>query len=369
VRFLVAPDKFKRSLTAASVAQQIALGLREALPTAEITTAAVADGGEGTADVICRACGGEWVGCNAHDSLGRAIDARYVWLRDRATAVIEMSEAAGLSRIASAERDPVRASTFGVGEMMNRAIESGATHIIVGLGGSATTDGGFGMARAFGYKFYDTEGGELGGAVSDLLRLARMRPPAPLYDVKITGAVDVQNPLVGRRGAPRVFGSQKGATAEQIELLESALTRLADLGAHDLGCDYRDVAGAGAAGGLGFGLVTFCSAELRSGFDIVAEAIELQSKIEAADVVITGEGCLDAQTAEGKAPAGVARLARDAGKRVFAIVGSVGTAGSELFDDVYPLTNSNITVDEAIARAPELLRERARELAVSLSRR
>jgi glycerate 2-kinase len=361
VRVLIAPDKFKGSLNAREVAECIATGLRDVLPGATIEIVPVADGGEGTADVICQACAGEWVTCLAHDALGRAIMARYVWVPDRSLAVMEMSDAAGMSRIALLDRDPLRADTYGVGEMLLDAAHRGAREIIIGLGGSATNDGGFGMARALGFRFFADQH-ELTNGPGELLSLARIVPLQQLP--RIIGAADVRNPLLGARGATRTFGPQKGATPEQLEILEEALGQLADVVARDLGCDFRETAGAGAAGGLGFGLMSFCGATIRPGFELVAEMLDLEAFIERADVVITGEGSLDEQTLEGKAPAGVARLARKLGKRVFAIVGRATPDPGvlQVFDGVFALATPSVTPEEAIARAPELMRERGREL-------
>jgi glycerate kinase len=375
MRILIAPDKFKGSLTAQEVADQIALGLRERLPKAVIRMVPMADGGEGTADVIRDACAGEWINCSAHDALGRAIDARYVWLQDRASAVIEMSAAAGLWRIGPEERDLLRATTYGVGELMNDAATRGAKEILLGLGGSATNDGGLGMARALGFEFLGNNDGTGSSARThdkaiqhpgDLVNLTRiLSTNGERGFPKITIAADVRNPLLGPRGATRTFGPQKGGTPEQLEFLERGLERLADLAARGLGRDLRDSPGGGAAGGLGFGLMTFCNAIVKSGFEVVAEFVRLRSAIEEADIVITGEGRLDEQTLEGKAPAGVARLARELGKPIFAIVGSTGETarGNSLFDAVLVLARDGITPQESTGRAGELLQERARELA------
>ena len=406
MHILIAPDKFKGSLSAWQVAENIALGIRDVIPEAQIEIAPVADGGEGTAEVICSARGGEWVTCPAHGPLGNPIEARYVWLGE--SAVIEMSETAGLRALKNGVRDVLRANTFGVGEMLLDAAKRGAREIIVGLGGSVTNDGGFGMARALGFRFFGVQnfraGGspgdssignrkrllyksretdvELSDAPQDLVSLRRIDapvaagvPPAKFSEIqpasaqggplqiKIVAACDVRNPLLGENGATRTFGPQKGATAEQLEILERALTKLADTITRDLGCDFRNNPSAGAAGGLGFGLMSFCDAELQPGFDVVANAVELEEKIKAADVVITGEGKLDTQTLEGKAPAGVARLAREFGKRVFAVVGRAEADQEvrEIFEGVYELGGS-------IPQARELLRERARELANMLKR-
>jgi glycerate kinase len=368
MRILIAPDKFKGSLSGREVAESIAAGLRDVLGDANIETTPVADGGEGTAEVIRDACGGDWVTREAHDALGRAITVRYALLHDRRSAVMEMSEVAGLGRVAPDERDPVRANTYGVGEMLVDAAQRGAREMIVGLGGSATNDGGFGMARALGFRFLSRDGAELTGPVSDLLVLERISPPRNRHLSDVIGAADVRSPLLGGRGATRTFGPQKGAAPDQLDVLEESLARLADIVARDLGCDFREADGAGAAGGLGFGLMSFCGATIRPGFDLIGEMLDLGAAIQRADVVITGEGSLDEQTLEGKAPAGVARLARVMGKRVYAIVGRAteNPAVLQVFDGVYPLVSPAITSEEAMSRTNDLLRKRARELGRAL---
>jgi glycerate kinase len=360
MRFLIAPDKFKGSLSALDVAEQIANGIRDVLPAAEIEIAPIADGGEGTAEVICRARGGEWISCAAHDPFGQLITARYVWLSDSNTALVEMSEVAGMHR--ALQRDPLRANTFGVGEMLLDGARRGAQKIVVGLGGSATNDGGFGMARALGFRFLAEET-ELANGPEELVNLTRIVPPNELQLPHIVAAADVRNPLLGERGATRVFGPQKGAGSDALVLLERALTRLADVVAHDLGCDFREQPGAGAAGGLGFGLMSFCGAEFCPGFDVVAEAIQLADKIRNADVVITGEGRLDAQTLEGKGPARVAELARASNKQSCAIVGEADESATTMFDHVVTLARPPMTRTMGIKLASELLRERAQEMA------
>ena len=384
VRILITPDKFKGSLNAREVAQNIAKGLRDILPDAEIDIVPMADGGEGTAEVICDARGGSWLKCKAHDPLGREIDARYAWIESGKIAVMEMSEAAGMRRLTQSERDPLRANTFGVGEMLLDAANRGAHEITIGLGGSATNDGGFGMARAVGFRFLSSvalmryllarlrgerlNAPELSGSVIELQTLERITKPEKLSLPRIIAAADVRNWLTGEKGATRTFGPQKGATADQLEQMDLALVRLADVVEQDFGFDYQNQPGAGAAGGLGFGLMSFCGAKIRPGFDVVAEAVGLESKIEDADVVITGEGSLDRQTLEGKTPAGVARLARKLGKRVFAIVGRASKDGvvREMFDGVYENAREGMSQDENMRRAAELLRENARALACTL---
>ena len=375
MRILIAPDKFNGALNAREVAENIAKGLRDALPDAKIDIVPMADGGEGTAEAICEARGGSWLKCKAHDPLGREIEARYAWIEDGKLAVMEMSEAAGMRRLSESERDPVRATTFGVGEMILDAASRGANEMIIGLGGSATNDGGSGMARALGFRFdyeqeheQEQEREKDRECMTDLVNLGRIEKPQDLKLPKIIAAVDVQNPLLGENGATRVFGPQKGASEDELSVLERALTRLADVVAEEFGFDYRDTPGAGAAGGLGFGLMSFCGATIRSGFDVVAEAVGLESKMKGVDVVITGEGSLDRQTLEGKTPTGVARLARKFGKKVFAIAGRYdgNEQVHELFDEVYQLARSGISEKEQMKRAGELLREKAQELAKSL---
>src|SRR5436190_13390630 len=366
MKILIAPDKFKGALNAREVAENVAKGLRDVLPEANIEIVPMADGGEGTAEAICAMRGCSWSQCKAHDALGREIAARYGWIEDQKLAVMEMSEAAGMWRLSENERDPLRANTFGVGEMILDAANRGANEIIIGLGGSATNDGGFGMARALGFRF-DYEHEQV--RVTDLLELKRIEKPKDFALPKMIAAVDVKNPLLGRNGATRVFGPQKGASQNELDILERALTRLADVVAKEFGFDCRNEAGAGAAGGLGFGLMSFCGAKVRPGFEVVAEAVDLESKIKDADVVITGEGSLDRQTLEGKTPAGVARLARKLGKPVFAIVGRATKDREvrEMFDGVYENARPGMSEQENMSHAAELLRENARELGKTLS--
>ena len=389
MRILIAPDKFKGTLNAREVAQNIAKGLLDVMPDAQIEIVPMADGGEGTAEAICEARGGSWLECKAHDPLGREIDARYGWIDQEKLAVMEMSEAAGMWRLSESERDPIRATTFGVGEMILDATKRDANEIIIGLGGSATNDGGFGMARALGSRFLGeplwndglgsrrnlnvTAGKasflgpqqELAGAVIELAGLRRIERPKGLKAPAIIAAVDVKNPLLGENGATRVFGPQKGASPSDLDNLERALTRLADVVASEFGFDYRNEAGAGAAGGLGFGLLSFCGATIRPGFEVVAGAVGLEAKMKDADLVITGEGSLDRQTLEGKTPAGVARLARKLGKPVFAIVGRASEDPElrEIFDGIYQNARPGMSQHENMKHAAELLRENARELA------
>lgn len=369
MKILIAPDKFKGTLTACEVGEAIAEGLREILPDAEIDIVPMADGGEGTAEVISKALGAQWVVCKAHDPLGREIQAGYGWLDDRKLAVMEMSEAAGMWRLRPNELNPEIANTFGVGEMILDASKRGAIEIIIGLGGSATNDGGFGMARALGYRFFGGEA-QLSGAVSELETLTKIEKPLQREAFKIIAAVDVRNPLLGKNGATRVFGPQKGVKQDKIEKFEGALSRLADIVTNQFGFDYRNEPGAGAAGGLGFGLLSFSGAKIEHGFDVVAKSVSLESKIKNADVVITGEGSLDRQTLEGKTPAGVANLARKLNKRVIAFVGR--DAGDPevraLFAGVYQNARPGMSTEENMRRAADILQDNARQLADQLKK-
>lgn len=384
MRILIAPDKFKGALNAREVAESIAAGLREVLPDAEIDIAPMADGGEGTAEAICDALGGSWLKCKAHDPLGREIEARYGWVDKDKIAVMEMSEAAGMRRLTRKELNPAIATTFGVGEMLLDAAQRGAKEIIIGLGGSATNDGGFGMARALGFRFLTSvslttglstwlrgkriEVPELTGPVTELRTLERIEKPKNLSLPRIIAAVDVKNPLLGETGATQVFGPQKGLPSDQTKRFDLALARLADVIEQDFHVDHADERGAGAAGGLGFGLMSFCGATIRPGFDVVAESIGLEATMKDVDLVITGEGSLDRQTLEGKTPAGVARCARKLGKRVYAIVGRATDEAEprKLFDGVYQNARPGMSDEQNMKHAAEFLRENARELANSL---
>jgi glycerate kinase len=365
MRIAVAPDKFKGSLSAMEVATAICEGIREVIPRAEIEVIPIADGGEGTAEVIFAAVGGCWVTCRVHDPLGRQIDARYLLIDSGSIAVIEMCEAAGLHHLTETELDPLRATTFGVGELIVDAARRQVAHIVVGLGGSATNDGGFGMARALAYRFFDNDGSQLRTAIRKLRTLKRIERPRNLVLPPIIGAFDVHTPLLGRRGTSRVFSPQKGATPVDVAVLEKSLKRLARVAARQVRSFHPQTRGAGAAGGLGFGLAVFAGASLQPGFELVAKIIRAQTRIRQADLVITGEGSLDAQSLAGKAPAAMAALARSCGKPVFAIAGRIENNRkiAALFDTVYALECLEPDVDRRMTGARELVRKAAGELA------
>src|SRR4051812_13160394 len=370
MKILVAPDKFKGVVTAREAAESIAAGIREGLPGANIEILPVADGGEGTAEVVCQALGGEWRRVSSHGATGAACEARYAWIARANAAVFEMSEVAGVKTIAGESFDIDAASTFGVGEIIQQAVRDRASEIIVGLGGSMTNDGGFGMARALGCTFLDTHGNPLPQRVTALTKLEHVRlDRGILQGTRIIAAADVMNPLLGPEGATRVFAAQKGARPEQMDSLEQGLTKLADVLQRDLGFDGKLIPGGGAAGGLGFGLMAFCGAEIQSGFDLVAHVIGLEHMIATADVVVTGEGSLDRQSLAGKAPIAVAAMASRLGKKVFAVVGR--TDGDEalrrIFDGIFEVARDGSVDREHIRRAPELLRAGGKALAARLA--
>jgi glycerate kinase len=340
-----------------------------ACPSDVLEPAPIADGGEGFAAALCLALGGEWVLCLVDDPLGRKVEGRYAWVEKDRMAILEMSEASGLWRLKADELAPLRANTYGTGQLIRAAAERGARKILVGLGGSATTDGGIGMAAALGYETLTSDGEDLEPIPANLTALTRIVNEAAIDLPKIIAACDVQNPLLGPRGTARVFGPQKGADPKTVAALEMHLENLADVVATDLGCDFRETPGAGAAGGIGFGLMSFCRAQMRSGFDVVAEALHLEERIATCDLVITGEGRLDGQTLEGKGPAGVAALARKHGKPVLAFAGSISdhadVAGT--FSTTCPIIDEPVPLDEAMRRGAEFLTravERAARLIV-----
>jgi glycerate 2-kinase len=358
MRILIAPDKFKGSLTAKEVAYAIRDGFHSVFPEANFDIVPVADGGEGTAEIFLESLGGQRVEVAAHDALGRSVTASYSWIPSSELAVIDMSSASGLWRIADTERNPSRASTFGTGELMADAIARGAKNLIIGLGGSATNDAGVGMAAALGWTFLDDQNQAVAPCPAEFLRIRHIVPPATRLSCSVTGLCDVKNPLLGELGATRVFGPQKGVTPEALASLDEALGDLANMCREQLGNDYSNTPGAGAAGGLGFGLLAFCHGSLEPGFQAVARLMDLESQTADADLVITGEGRLDAQSLQGKAPFEIARLAARHGKPV---IGFAGLVEEDLpgLDACVPIANGPLTLDESRLRAAELLRATA----------
>jgi len=356
MRTVVAPDSFKGCLSAADVAAAIASGVRSADPNADILQVPLADGGEGTVDALVAATGGRLLTRSVEGPLGEPVQAAFGLLGDGRTAVVEMAATSGLPLVPPDQRDPTRTSTFGTGELIRAALDEGADRLIVGIGGSATTDCGCGMAQALGVRFLDASGRPIervtGGRLRDVARLdLRDRDPR-LSAARVRVACDVDNPLYGPRGAAHVYGPQKGATPEQVEELDQGLRHVAAVIERDLGLAVADRLGAGAAGGLGAGLVAFCGATLEPGVNIVLEAVDLPSLVAGADLVITAEGRVDEQTAYGKTPAGVARVARAAGVPVVALGGSVALDAQALysvgFAAVFSILPGPITLEEAM---------------------
>ncbi len=371
MKILIAPDSFKESLTALEVCHAIQSGFMQIFPNADYTLLPMADGGEGTAEVLSYALGGSWQKVVVRDPLKRAISAHYLLLPN-ATAVIEIAQACGLPLLTIAERNPLVTSSYGVGEMINDAISKGAKRIIIGLGGSATNDAGAGMLSALGMQFYNEQNQPLGAGGAQLASLKIIDNSAfnaDILDTVFEVACDVTNPLCGSLGASAVFGPQKGADPVQVAQLDQALTNFAAVcnQHHHLG--YQNVAGAGAAGGLGFALMTFCNAKLQSGFDTVATAVRLADHIANADLVITGEGKLDAQSAMGKVVGGVSMVAKDAGKPVIAICGSVDTLASSQnaqFDVVMPSIQKLESIDKIFENAYNNIETTAKNVAASM---
>jgi glycerate 2-kinase len=364
MRILIAMDKFKGSLTAAEAGEAVRRGLARVLEGADVDPCPMADGGEGTTAAVVTALGGEIVEIDAHDARGREIVAQY-GLIDRgqgAEAVMEMCATAGLVQVSDLPLDPVSASTRGTGEMIRDALSRNVKRIIIGIGGSATNDGGIGMAQALGCMFLDAQGKPVLDLPHDFECVESIvRTNLPMCEILV--ACDVRNPLLGEQGATRVYGAQKGV--RDFAFFEARLEKLANIVARDLGVDFRDESGAGAAGGLGFGLMSFCGARLVPGFDLIASIIGLESRIARSDVVFTGEGKLDGQTLHGKGPVGVAQMARRAGKRVIGLAGVIEKSAelSRAFDLLLQSKPESMSVDEAMRAGARLLEEKVVESA------
>jgi glycerate kinase len=370
---VVAPDKFKGSLTAQDAALAIERGIRSAWPNREVVRLPMADGGEGTVDVFL-ASGWERVSTRVRGPLGDDVDAAFALSRaSEPRAVVEMAAASGLALLQRARYDPLRASTFGTGELVREALARGARGVIVGLGGSATCDGGAGFLTALGARLLDEDGRDIepGGAALERLASIDLRGlDARLRGVRFVGAADVDAPLLGARGASLCFARQKGASPADVARLERALARFADVAAASLGVDARDDTGTGAAGGLGFALRAFVGASLEPGVEIVADARDLSGLLEGASWCFTGEGSLDAQTLAGKTVLGVAARARAAGARTVAFAGRVerpaAVALAELGVRVVPIAEPSLALAESIARGGELLERAAARIAREL---
>jgi UTP--glucose-1-phosphate uridylyltransferase len=375
LKILIAPNALKGSLAAEAAAQAMAAGVHRVAPRAELTLVPVADGGDGLLEVLRAALDGEIVRLRVSGPLGNKIRASYLYVRSRRLALIEIAAAAGLALVRTGERDPLRASTFGVGELILDAAARGACQILLGIGGSATNDGGMGLACALGVRFLDATGQELTGNGDNLARIERIDPSGldpSLHGIRFQVLCDVDNPLLGERGATRVFGPQKGADGPALEHLEAGLARLAECLADQLGREVRSLPGGGAAGGLGAGLFGFLGAELLPGAELVLDLLGLDQALNGADLVLTAEGRLDGQSRHGKAPAAVARRARARGIPCIALAGSIQDDGNLLADcgmvAAFSLCPGPMTLRQAQADAAGLLNAAtARALACFLS--
>lgn len=362
MKIVLAPDSYKGSMTAQQACEAMAAGIRKVKPEAEIVQVPMADGGEGTVQSLVDATGGRIYTANVQNPLGKSIAAKYGILGDKETAVIEMAEASGLCLLTPQERNPLLTGTYGTGELILHALEQGCRKFILGIGGSATNDGGMGMAQALGARFLDHEGRELPAGGGNLGKLARIETgllDPRIYECSFTVACDVVNPLCGPTGASFIFGPQKGASVEMTAILDHNLAHYADLVKIYLGKAVKDIPGAGAAGGLGAGMLAFLGAELKSGVDIVIEAVRLAEKLAGAKLVFTGEGQCDYQTINGKVPFGVAKEAQKRSVPCIVIAGSIGRGAEILYDygvtSIFSLPDGPMSLEQAFAGAEKLL--------------
>lgn len=370
MKIVIAPDSYKESLTAMEVAVAIENGFRHVLPEAEYIKLPMADGGEGTVQSLVDATGGDIIQHKVTGPLGEQVDAFFGLMGDGKVAIIEMAAASGLHLVAPEQRNPLQTTTYGTGELIKAVLDKGAKHIIVGIGGSATNDGGIGMAQALGIKLLDTYGKEIGyggGALARLATIDMSELDPRLANVKLEVACDVDNPLCGEKGASAVFGPQKGATPEMVMQLDANLEHYAEIIKTQLGTDVKDMAGAGAAGGLGAALLGLLNASLRPGIEIVMDAVNLVDVIADADLVITGEGRIDSQTIHGKTPIGVARTAKKYNKPVIGIAGCLSNdchvVHDHGIDAVFSVVPRSVSLAEALKDAAENVELTARNVA------
>ncbi|MGE6780273.1 glycerate kinase [Vreelandella titanicae] len=366
---LLCPDSFKDALSAQDAATAMARGVQRAAPEAHIQVCPLADGGEGSLDALIAATGAERRQLNVQDALGRPRQAAWGWLSDQRTAFIELAEASGLQHLAANERNALHTSTFGVGELLLAALDQGAEKALLLLGGSATNDGGAGMLQALGARFLDQHGEPLppgGAALNQLASLELDGLDPRLAKFSLEAAVDVDNPLLGERGASAVFGPQKGASPEEVEQLDRALGHFADISAHALSDDYRMLPGVGAAGGMGFAAKAFLNATLKPGIEMIMQQAGMASLLARADLVITGEGRLDGQSLSGKTPIGVSRAAKRLHKPVIVLAGSLGDGWQACFDEgvtaAFALADGPMTLADALPRTAKLLEARCESL-------
>ncbi|GKX63030.1 glycerate kinase [Pragia fontium] len=371
MKIVIAPDSYKESLSALDVAVQIEAGFREVFPDAEYVKLPVADGGEGTVEAMVAATSGKMITLDVTDPLGEQGSAFLGLSGDERYAIIEMAAASGLERVPVNKRNPMTTTSYGTGELIVEALNRGVKHCIIGIGGSATNDGGAGMVQALGAKLLDENGQSIGfggGALSKLRRIDISTMDKRIKECRFEVACDVTNPLTGEHGASAIFGPQKGATPEMIEQLDANLLHYASIIKRDLGLDVNDVPGSGAAGGMGAALLAFCGADLRPGIDIVTEAVGLDAVVKDADLVITGEGRLDSQTVNGKVPIGVARVAKAYHKPVIAIAGSLSSDVDIVYqhglDAVFSVLYKICSLDDALTQAADNVRMTARNIAM-----
>lgn len=373
MKIVIAPDSYKESLSALEVATAIERGFREIFPSAEYIKIPVADGGEGTVEAMVAATNGRIVKVAVKGPLGEQAEGFYGISGDEQSAFIEMAAASGLEMVPPAKRDPLITTSWGTGELIRHALDAGVKHIIIGIGGSATNDGGAGMVQALGAKLLDEQDRQIapgGAALESLARIDLRDLDKRLVGCRIEVACDVTNPLTGEAGASAVFGPQKGATPEMIARLDKALAHYAEIIARDLDIDVLNLAGGGAAGGMGAALYAFCGAELRQGIEIVTDALALDKHVRGADLVITGEGRIDSQTVHGKVPVGVAKVAKRYNIPVIGIAGSltadVGVVHDHGIDAVFSVLYTICTLEKALANAGENVRMTARNVAAVL---
>lgn len=373
MKIVIAPDSYKESLSALEVATAIEQGFREIFPDADYVKLPVADGGEGTVEAMVAATQGGIIKVRVTGPLGENAEGFYGLSGDEQSAFIEMAAASGLEMVAPALRNPLKTTSWGTGELISHALDAGVKHIIIGIGGSATNDGGAGMVQALGAKLLDGDDNPIGLGGGELEKLARIdisELDTRLADCRIEVACDVTNLLTGEEGASAVFGPQKGATPEMIGRLDAALAHYAKIIARDLDIDVLHLEGGGAAGGMGAALYAFCGAELRQGIEIVTDALYLDKQVADADLVITGEGRIDSQTIHGKVPVGVAKVAKRYNKPVIGIAGSltadVGVVHQHGIDAVFSVIYRVCTLEEALESAAVNVRMAARNIAAVL---
>ncbi|SKA86002.1 glycerate kinase [Clostridium sp. USBA 49] len=370
MKFVLAPDSFKESMSAKEAAEAMKKGIKKVIPDAECVLVPMADGGEGTVQSLVDATNGEIIETIVTGPLGNKVKAMFGILGDRETAVIEMASASGIHLLKKEERNPLLTTTYGTGELIKAALDKNVKRILIGIGGSSTNDGGAGMIQALGAKLLDKEGNEIefgGGALEKLYKIDLSGLDKRLENVIIEAACDVTNPLTGKEGASYVFGPQKGATPEMIEKLDKNLAHYAEIIRKDLGKDIENIPGAGAAGGLGAGLMAFLNAELKRGVELVIKYTNLEEKIKEANYVFTGEGSIDHQTIFGKTPYGVSMTAQKLGIPVIAFAGRIGDGIEVLYDkginSIIGIMPGASSIEDALKQGSENLERAAENIA------